>query len=235
MSSRSVSHSKRSSKYQSSNSTRRIRNKLELETAALVESGQIGSLTPCSFVHVGEPYTVNRFLHIIDGNDFIEKYDSILRYLNKCNWPSPLCELFSGSSGSRFNVKKRMKELRYQRTQAQMLIYLARKTGEQSHKNDKMVGIAQFYYKSSDMEDHQVLYLDNLCTLQLSKDEKTSSNCKLGNTMLQHLYSIASTNGVRRLELKSFNDNSTSYYKHIGYTEFEPSVPDEYKHFYHDF
>lgn len=98
-----------------------------------------------------------------------------------------------------------------------------------------MVGIAQFYYKPSDMDGRQVLYLDNLCTLQLSKDEKTSSNCKLGNTMLQQMYSIASNNGVQRLELKSFNENSTAYYEYIGYKEFEPLEPDEYKHFYHDF
>ena len=172
-------------------------------------------------------FQANKLIYISDGADFLTNENKLRLYINKSynNYKSlsnsDICLLFPY-----FELKKVLTKHSFVKNGSKLLLLIASNMDNVSDKTDIVVGIAQFNIKLGESINEPVLYLENICTAK-----NTTINCKFGKILFDKITEIMKFNGINRLELKSFDENSTNFYRTNGYTEFTGPL-DDYLHFY---
>jgi len=186
----------------------------------------------CFATYKDSIYAPYRTIRIKNATKFISNAPSLMRYINKCSRQieSDLCILFP-----RFKIKKKLLNPYYVEHNCELLVWI----GKKEDGDDCILGMAQFCIQESYTNPSEsVLYVVNLCALKQSESEKIAreNRCRLGRTILEKLYQIGREKGCPRLELKSFDVNSTKFYIDLGYTPFVPKdiVDESDKYFYMD-
>jgi hypothetical protein len=173
----------------------------------------------------GVHYKASTLIHLSN-----QSYDNKMRlYINKCyqNYKllsnSDICLLFPY-----FELKKVMSKPSFVKNNSQLIILIASNIDSNIVKNDILVGIAQFTIRMGESGNNElVVYLENICTAK-----NTTVNCKFGKILFDKIQEIMKSEGITRIEVKSFDESSTLFYRVNGYTEF--LLDDDSLHFYKD-
>ena len=183
----------------------------------------------CNIIYNSAIYHPSQMIHIKNRDGFLLEGEHLIKQIQKSRPKKDICPLFSN-----FHIKKSLQrehdnQKKYPniKKNSQWLILMA----NSNSKEDLVVGLAQFYISPSKSEiSENVLYLDNFCTLQM--ESKPDNSCRLGRIVLDKLYSIGREMGVSRMELKNFDESSSSVYKYLGFISFVYDADLEHEYFY---
>ena len=185
----------------------------------------------CNILYNSVMYQPSHMIHIKNRDGFLLEGKDIISHIQKSRPKKDICPLFSN-----FHIKKSLQRAQDNQKKypnitknTQWLILMGK-----SNTNDNLVvGLAQFYLSPSKSGiSENVLYLDNFCTYQM--ESKPDNSCRLGRIILDKLNRIGKEMGISRMELKNFDESSSSFYKYLGFTSFINEADLEHEYFYHD-